>query len=180
MTTKVIPAYPSKVSCTTPPIPDQVCVNVLNGQIDETGIRKLGLAQSGTSTAFGGLFGTLSGGSAFGSASSLGEYITSNTGNTQYGSGGYGSSGSVLGYGSSGSLGRYGSASSAGYSSSGSVGGYDSTGYTGYGSGYTGYGNLGYLGNEFGTSSGVEFIENDRSNCDDFGDGTFPKIHKFR
>lgn len=173
MTTKVIPAYPSKASCTHS-IPEQVCVNVHNGQIDETGIRKLSLAtaQSGTST-FGGLFGKLSGESAFGSANSLGEYIASNAGSTHYGSsGGYGSSGSVLGYGSSGNLGRYGSASSAGYSSD-SVGGYGSTRY-GYGSGYAGYGSLGYLGNEFGTSSGVEFIENDRSSCDDFpGDGMF-------
>lgn len=170
MTTKVIPAYPSKASCIQS-IPEQVCVNVHNGQIDETGMRKLSLAtaQSGTST-FGGLFGKLGGGSAFGSANSLGEYIASNAGSTQYGSsGGYGSSGSVLGYGSSGNLGRYGSASNAGYS----IGGYGSTRY-GYGSGYAGYGNLGYLGNEFGTSSGVEFIENDRSSCDDFSsDGTF-------
>lgn len=46
VTTKVTPAYPGKIKC-APPIPYEVCVQVLNGQIDEAGLRKLGFATNG-------------------------------------------------------------------------------------------------------------------------------------
>ncbi|XP_011874793.1 PREDICTED: uncharacterized protein LOC105565862 [Vollenhovia emeryi] len=46
VTTKVTPAYPGKIKC-VPPIPYEVCVQVLNGQIDEAGLRELGYATGG-------------------------------------------------------------------------------------------------------------------------------------
>lgn len=169
--TKVTPAYPSKITCSSPtPEQVQVCVQTLNGQVDEAGMRKLGLT-SAYSVASDGLFRRLSSGNAFGSASSLGKYISNNAGSTH------------------GSLGGYSSSGSVGYSGASSVGGYSSTGYSKYGSGYadTSVGSLGQLnskissyGNEFG--SDVEVAGSYRSNCDDFGDeaGMFLKIHNFR
>lgn len=83
MTTKVTPAYPGKIKC-VPPIPYEVCVQVLNGQIDEAGLRKLGLATGGklgeyasnlarTATRYSGLGGrgSIVGSSAYG----LGSYV---------------------------------------------------------------------------------------------------------
>lgn len=158
--TKVTPAYPSKITCSSP-TPEQVCVQVLNGQVDEADVKKLGLttAYSGSSTASNELFQRLSSGNAFGSSSRLGEYILNNPGSTQYGS-------------------------LEGYSSSGSVGGYST-----YGSGYTdsSVGNLEQFnskfnsyGNKFG--SDVEVAGSYSSNCGDFGDesGMFLKILNFR
>jgi len=39
----VTPAYPGKIKC-SPPIPYEVCLKILNGQIDEAGLEKLGQA----------------------------------------------------------------------------------------------------------------------------------------
>jgi len=36
----VTPAYPGKIKC-SPPLPYEVCLNILNGQIDEAGLKKL-------------------------------------------------------------------------------------------------------------------------------------------
>ncbi|KYN03537.1 hypothetical protein ALC62_05664 [Cyphomyrmex costatus] len=47
LTTKVTPAYPGKVKC-APPIPYKVCVKVLNGQVDEAGLRELGYGRGYT------------------------------------------------------------------------------------------------------------------------------------
>lgn len=43
VTTKVTPAYPGKIKCSSA-IPYEVCVNILKGQMDEEGLRKLSLA----------------------------------------------------------------------------------------------------------------------------------------
>lgn len=103
------PAYPGKIKC-VPPIPYEVCVQVLNGQIDEAGLRRLGLVTGGR----------------------LGEYISDDvtTGAvgtaTRYQSGSFGGYGSAAGssaYGYGGLAGAYAGASAAaasgiGYSSS--------------------------------------------------------------
>jgi hypothetical protein len=36
----VTPAYPGKIKC-SPPLPHEICLNILNGQIDEVGLKKL-------------------------------------------------------------------------------------------------------------------------------------------
>lgn len=161
--TKVTPAYPSKVCSSPTSHAEEVCVQLLNGQIDEAGAKKLGLttAYSGTSAASGGLFGSSSG-NAFGSASNLGEYISNNAGSLR----GHSSSGSIAQYATPlaynlGSLGSHGSSNSVGYSGSSNIGGYSSTGYSAYGSG-----------------SNAEVFENYESNCDD--SGMFLKIYNFR
>ncbi|XP_072755735.1 uncharacterized protein [Anoplolepis gracilipes] len=144
VTTKVTPARPSKITY-SPPISEQVCVNVLNGQIDQDGIKKLGL-NSGTNTGFSRLFDKLS---AFDS-DSRGKYIFNNAGNTQlYGNlGGYSSSNSV-GYSNSNNLGGYSSSNSVGYSNSNNLGGYSSSNSVGYSNsnnlgGYSSSNSVGY------------------------------------
>lgn len=161
--TKVTPAYPSKITCSSPE-EIQVCVQTLNGQVDEAGIRKLGLTST-YNVASDGLFRRLSSGNAFGSANSLGKYISNNAG----------------------SLGGYSSSGSVGYSGArGSLGGYSSTGYNTYpGSGYAGtsVGSLGHFKtNSYENEFGSEVAGSYRSNCGDFGDeaGMFLEIHNFR
>lgn len=100
MTTKVTPAYPGKIKC-APPIPYEVCVQVLNGQIDEAGLRRLGLATDGkfeeyakAATRYGSFGG-------YGSTANL--YGYANSGASSYGYANSGASSSAYGYGASSS-----------------------------------------------------------------------------
>ncbi|EZA47588.1 hypothetical protein X777_15655 [Ooceraea biroi] len=171
VTTKVTPAYPGKIKC-SPPIPYEVCLKILNGQIDEAGLRRLSQTITHSDMSAADRFRVLNGltsGSASGTSSSLDRYISNNVNNVdRYNS--------VRGYDNSGSFERYSSK-------------YDNL--VGFGS-YQGssIGSLGQLssnnfatthgtyGNSFATSNNVAsaLLQGStgsyKSNCDaaDFGD----------
>ncbi|XP_071641920.1 uncharacterized protein [Temnothorax longispinosus] len=145
VTTKVTPAYPGKIKC-VPPIPYEVCVQILNGQIDEAGLRKLGLATGGN----------------------LGKYISNDVSGAATQGGFYGSLGGYGGYAGVGSS----ASSTAGSSAYGGFGGYG--GYGGYGSYTGGAGTIGQSSSRTSvvTSSNGGSAASYRSSCEsnDFDD----------
>jgi len=122
-TTKVTPAYPGKIQC-NPPVPYDVCVKVLNGQIDEEGLRKISSATASAS-ASSSIFGGSDSSSAFGRYTSGGyatygkPYAGIGTSDVNFGIGGsdrYKTYGNSFGA-SSGSVDVFQAASAAGHGS---------------------------------------------------------------
>ncbi|XP_012215838.2 uncharacterized protein [Linepithema humile] len=137
MTTKVTPAYPGKIKC-SPAIPYEVCIQILNGQIDAEGLRKLNLATANGASFTGG-HGLLSSASASGASSNFG---VSNVGSTVFGRSD-----------SSSNLGRY-TSNVGGFAAYGKpyAGSYAGT-RTGLDFGINGLNGYKTYGNSFGTTS---------------------------
>ncbi|KAL0122415.1 hypothetical protein PUN28_007264 [Cardiocondyla obscurior] len=134
VTTKVTPAYPAKIKC-APSVPYEVCVQMLNGQIDEAGLRKLGLATRGKfgsyqsnnlargTRVYGGLgrYGSYAGSSASSVAGSIaGSIAGSNAATSVYGYNNY------AGSRAANAVGQLSSRSSNFQTSQGSTAGYRS------------------------------------------------------
>jgi len=96
--TKVKPAYPGKIKC-APPIPYKVCVKILNGQIDEAGLRELGLATDGSIGGSATIFDKYISNDVTKLATRYGSHAGAGAGSTTYGSYSGANAGSIA-YGS--------------------------------------------------------------------------------